>query len=139
MTAANDDKSLVPVSEHVPTVAQAAPPLPLEVKQTLLTINKACDAIAHFFGNTTLPEVMESRAIMGSIETMLGGLVTHAGREGLDARVINQNATEVAHVIEKTFERVKSHVQARRSGEHSGDTLDAEGDYEKWKKEQGIE
>lgn len=114
------------------------PPTPLlspVAEQALVNIGDGMRAIATFLGGATLPQVIESAALLGSLGQILGGLTSHAGRQGLDARVIQQDAIDSTHKVISLFDKLKETLEAKRNGEFR-EQVNAEADFEKWVREQ---
>ena len=111
-------------------------PIPVEVVTSLATIADSLKSISTFLGGQTLPNVLESYSVMQCIGQALNGLLSSQGRNGLDARTIDQDAIDSTHRILKSFEHLKESIQARRSGEHSGEFVDAEQKFRDWVEQQ---
>lgn len=73
----------------------------------------ALTQIASFLSGTTLPQVLQTIAVNGAAQSLLGGLTANAGRQGLDARTMKQNAIDIAYLIEQVFKKLSSHAQSR--------------------------
>jgi len=79
----------------------------------LETAAAALTGISNFLSGITLKEVIQHQAVHGSIREILGGLATKDGRGALDARTMNQNAIDMAYLIEKVLGKVSSHALSR--------------------------
>jgi hypothetical protein len=79
----------------------------------LETAAAALTGISNFLSGITLKEVIQHQAVHGSIREILGGLATKDGRNALDARTMNQNAIDMAYLIEKVLGKVSSHALSR--------------------------
>jgi hypothetical protein len=79
----------------------------------LETAAAALTGISNFLSGITLKEVIQHQAVHGSIREILGGLATKDGRNALDARTMNQNAIDMAYLIEKVLGKVTSHAISR--------------------------
>jgi hypothetical protein len=79
----------------------------------LETAATALMGISNFLSGITLKEVIQHQAVHGSIREILGGLATKDGRGALDARTMNQNAIDMAYLIEKVLGKVSSHALSR--------------------------
>lgn len=117
----------------------APAPIPAEAVTALVSIASSLESISTFLGGQTLPNVLKSYSIMQCIGQVLNGLTANGGREGLDARTIDQDATDATHRILKAFSHLEESIEARRNGEHSGEVLDAQAEFEKWKGSQPKE
>lgn len=85
----------------------------------------ALTSIANFLSGTTLPEVLQTIAVNGAAQHLLGGLTSHAGRQGLDARTMKQNALDIAYLVESVFKKLSSHGASRQGFKepHDGEEL----------------
>lgn len=100
-----------------PIVAQRWNPPSAQAKDrevvALETAATALMGISNFLSGITLKEVIQHQAVHGSIREILGGLATKDGRNALDARTMNQNAIDMAYLIEKVLGKVTSHALSR--------------------------
>jgi hypothetical protein len=100
-----------------PLVAQPWYPPSAQAKDrevvALETAAAALTGISNFLSGITLKEVIQHQAVHGSIREILGGLATKDGRGALDARTMNQNAIDMAYLIEKVLGKVTSHAISR--------------------------
>lgn len=118
----------------------------LEVKQTeaLTALAKASTEIATFVTSGGLSSLLSGVARGNAVSAMLGGLTQHAGRDGLDARTLKQNAIEIVEQIEAVFTKFEERLSAKRRGEErDGEVKNAEdlGNYSEWvkkKEEQNV-
>ena len=79
----------------------------------LETAAAALTGISNFLSGITLKEVIQHQAVHGAVRDILGGLATKDGRNALDARTMNQNAIDMAYLIEKVLGKVTSHALSR--------------------------
>lgn len=114
----------------------------LEQKQTeaLVTLAKATSEIATFISGGGLTKLLSGVARGNAVSSMLGGLTTHAGRNGLDARTLKQNAVEVVEQIEAVFSKFEERLAAKNKGEERDpeikDPPTNENTYTEWVKKQ---
>lgn len=114
----------------------------LPVKETveaLTKIGNSLEAISTFLAGQTLPQVLESHAIMGCLGQIMNGLTANAGRQGLDARTISQDAIDGSYRILSAFDHLRKTLEERKNGERSEEIVSAEEGFAEWKKSQGIE
>lgn len=130
------DAKVPTIDPNDPFSPRPAPPaaLPEKVEVALVSISESLHSIAEFVGGANLMQVVESKAIMDCVGQILNGLMRADGRKGLDARTTKQNAIESTHAIMECFKHLKQHVQELRDGERSEEIVNAESDYEEWKK-----
>jgi hypothetical protein len=88
----------------------------------LEVIADSLKGVSNFLQGTTLPQVLQTLAVNGAAQALLGGLTSSDGRGGLDARTMKQNAIDIAHLIEQVFIKLSSHA-ASRSEVKSGEDL----------------
>ena len=128
--------TLIEVTDEVTLQCTTLEQVALAVQaKAIASLAQSFSAIAKFLGNSTLPQVLESHAVMQSVGQVLNGLTSHAGRQGLDARTIKVDATDATHRILQAFSHLKETIEARRNGDFA-EHLDAESDYLKWKESQ---
>jgi len=128
----------VETKTEAPIVANAAP-MPKEYVAAVVKIGDALDSLSKFVAGQTLPQVMESYAIMTCLGQIMNGLTSSEGRKGLDARTIKQDAIDGSHRILAAFDHLRDTFEQRKNGERTAEIVDPEADYLKWKKEQGDE
>lgn len=104
-------------------------------EQALVNIGDGMRAIATFLGGSTLPQVVESAALLGAMGQVIGGLTSNAGRQGLDARAINQDSIDATHKIISLFDKLKGTLEAKKNGEFQ-EHVDPEERFKQWVKEQ---
>lgn len=111
---------------EVPTVSEAH----------VQALEKAADSlhvIASFINGGGLQKVLSGYARAQSVTALLGGLTSHSGRNGLDARTLDQNALEIATQVEKVFAKYQEILDAKAKGEERDNEMhDAEKDFAKW-------
>lgn len=114
----------------------------LEAKQTeaLTSLAKAVTDISTFISGGGLNKLLSGVARGNAVSSMLGGLTTHAGRNGLDARTLKQNAVEVVEQIEAVFSKFEERLAAKNKGEQRDPELKDpptdENTYTEWVKKQ---
>jgi hypothetical protein len=113
--------------------------MPKEFVESVVTIAESLKGISTFLSGQTLPQVMESYAIMSCLGQIMNGLTANQGRVGLDARTIKQDAIDGTHRILAAFDHLRDTFEQRKNGERTAEVVDPEADYLKWKKEQGGE
>lgn len=117
-------------------VAVEAKNYELQVKQTeaLQVLATGVKDIASFINDGGLIKLTQSLALSNSANALLNGLTAHDGRNGLDARVLQQNAIEIAEAVMKVHDKFKERLSALAKGEERDPELhNAEDEYLKWK------
>lgn len=113
----------------------------IEIKQTeaLETIGTSLNAISTFITSGGLQDLLSGYARSQSVTAMLGGLTTHAGRNGLDARVLEQNAKEIVKQIESVFDKYQEVLAAKKRGDMLDPDIhqpvEEENEFTKWVRE----
>lgn len=94
------------------------------IKQTeaMEVIATSLKGISTFLEGTNLKSVLQTLAVNGAAQALLGGLTSNAGRKGLDALTMKQNSIEIAHLIEHVFVELSKHASSR-SGVKNGEAL----------------
>ena len=108
-------------------VADPAEAPAIAQSQALQSLAKSMDVIATFVTQGGLTEVLQGYAKTNSVSTLLGGLTANAGRNGLDARFIQQNAIEITHVVEAVFDKYIQHMAEKT--QRDPELKDAEKDF----------
>lgn len=93
---------------------------PAQTSIALASIATSLSSISNFLAGSNLPQLLAQMSIANGVNGMLAGLVQAEGRMGLDARTVQQNATEIAHIIEKTITKVQDHLKASHDKDLSG-------------------
>lgn len=89
----------------------------------------ALEGIAKFIAGTTLPQALESHAMMACIGHVMNGLTANKGRTGLDASTIKQDAIDISHRVAAAFDHMRQNVEARKRGDFREPIIDAERDF----------
>ncbi len=103
-----------------------------EQKTKALSVQaEALKDIAHFLTSGGLSSIAQGVALSNTAASLLNGLTAHDGRQGLDARTLEQNALEIA-----TFAlKVKDQFQEKLAKSNVDSEIhDGEADYKKWDK-----
>lgn len=117
------------VAVSAPEAITISPELTVALGQAVATgISQGLVAV---LTSPELGQVIETIAKGKAISGMLEGLVAAEGRKGLDASVMNQNALEITHLIEKAFDKFKSRAVEVSEGER-GDDVDGEKSFREW-------
>jgi hypothetical protein len=132
-------KEVVAVEKTAEAPIASAMTMPKELVESVVTIAESLKGISTFLSGQTLPQVMESYAIMSCLGQIMNGLTANQGRVGLDARTIKQDAIDGTHRILAAFDHLRDTFEQRKNGERTAEVVDPEADYLKWKKEQGGE
>lgn len=87
----------------------------LEVQQTkaLASLAEGVNAIAAFITGGGMSELLSGYARTQAVQSILGGLASHDGRNALDARVLGQNAIEITEAIEQVFQKYQSRLASK--------------------------
>lgn len=87
----------------------------IEVQQTkaLTSLAQGINQIAAFITGGGLSEVLSGYARSQAVQSILGGLASHDGRNALDARVLGQNAIEITEQIEQVFQKYQSRLASK--------------------------
>lgn len=120
----------------LPAIVEPKELLVIQEKQTqaLEKIGDGINAIATFLNSGGLTQLAQSMSLASGANSLLNGLTAHAGRNGLDARTLQQNATEIAEAVLLVHNKFKERLEAMSKGEvRSPDIQDSEADYKKWK------
>jgi len=107
-----------PVS--APVVAQA---------QALQSLAKSMEVVSTFVSQGGLSSLLQGYAKTNSVSSLLNGLTANAGRGGLDARFMEQNAVEITHLIEAVFDKYEKHLSEK--AERDPQIHDAEKDFKR--------
>jgi hypothetical protein len=105
----------------------------IEVQQTkaLTSLAEGVNAIAAFITGGGMSELLSGYARTQAVQSILGGLASHDGRNALDARVLGQNAVEIVEQIEKVFDKYhsrKTSTERRDPVIHTEDDRPKEGE-----------
>jgi hypothetical protein len=87
--------------------------LAVQQAQSLAVLAKGINDIAAFLTGGGLGALVSGYAKSQSIQAILGGLAAHDGRNALDARVLGQNAIEVAEQVMKVFDKMAERVNEK--------------------------
>ena len=123
LTSSVLDASPAPSKSSLISVSDQELSLSTEATHALTSIAHSLSSITKFVSGITLPQVLTQIGITNGINGILNGLAAADGRRSLDARVIAQNATEIAHVLEKAFTKTQEHLKDKS---RSDEILDAE-------------
>lgn len=104
----------------------------LQVKQAdaLCQIGQALAGISQFVNGGGLANLLSVHVRTQALQQMLGGLTQHAGRDGLDARTVEQNAVEIVAHVEAVFKKFQENLASKNKVDP--DMHDAEKDFKKW-------
>lgn len=118
------DNNLLPVLIQEQTKA-------LENQAKAMTLMaEAVQGLSNFL-STGLPQILHGYSKAQSVHSVLNGLVTNAGRGGLDARTHKQNAVDAIHLIE-TFYAHYSEVLGGKAESAPRPIIDSEAGFEEW-------
>lgn len=120
-------------------VPRPNPALELETQKSkaLLSISESLATIANFLSSNALPDILSAYARTNCVGGILNGLASHAGRNSLDARTLNQNALEIVEQVEAVFDKFAERLKAK--SKRDPDLHDAETDYLAFKKQSGVD
>lgn len=110
--------------------------LSLKIRETeaLETLAEGVNTIATFLSSGGLGGALSLYARSQSIQSILGGLAAHGGRDALDARTMGQDALEITEKIEKVFDKLQERLENKMK--RDPDIHNSESDYQEWKKRQ---
>jgi len=120
----------------LPVLAEPKELLVVQEQQTkaLEKIGQGITDIASFLNSGKLTQLMQSVSLANGANALLNGLTTNAGREGLDARTLSQNALEIAEAVLLVHNKFKERLEALAKQEpRDPEIKDSEDDYKKWK------
>ncbi len=104
-----------------------------ETISTAVTVG-ITNAITTVLKSPELTNLLEGMAKTKAVGGMMEALVQHGGRQGLDARTMNQNAIEMCHFAEMAFEQYRKTLKSKNEGV-SDELVDAERDFRESEKE----
>lgn len=104
----------------------------LQQTQALTSIAQSLSLLTNFLQNGGLTTLLQGYSKAQAVGGILQGLATHAGRNGLDARVLEQDAIEIVHKIEAVYKKYQERLEAETKGELDPDLHDAEDTFRKW-------
>lgn len=93
------DEVLVQEQSIVPEVAQNE--VATRQAQALAVLAESFKTLTTFITGGGLNQLLQGNAKSQAVTAIVGGLAAHDGRGSLDARVLGQNALEIAKFIEK--------------------------------------
>ena len=120
----------------LPAIVEEKELLVVQEQQTkaLEKIGQGITDIASFLNSGKLSQLMQSVSLANGANALLNGLTTNAGREGLDARTLSQNALEIAEAVLLVHNKFKERLEALAKQEpRDPEIKDFEDDYKKWK------
>ena len=104
-----------------------------EQKTKALSVQaEALKDIAHFLTSGGLSSIAQGVALSNTAASLLNGLTVHDGRQGLDARTLDQNALEIATLALKVKDQFQEKLSALAKGPVDNELHDGEADYKKW-------
>lgn len=99
--------------------------LRLKEAEALVTLSQAVKSLTAFVTEGGLQAVVAAHTKGSIISQILGGLAAKDGRNALDARVIKQNAIEIAESVVQVFSKMHERMQ---DSERDPEIKDAEKD-----------
>lgn len=128
----------LPTETSVPldVVAVQERQIAIQEQQTkaLTSLATSINALATFVTQGGLGNLLEGYSKIAAGNGILQGLVTHSGRQGLDARTMKQNGIEAFHAMNSMQEAMKERLREQRENpELSEQELhDAENEFLAW-------
>ena len=116
-------------SDIIVTERDELAPSVIEQAKALTTIADSLSQIANFLSGGGLTKVLSGYARTQMVKEILGGLACHDGRGSLDARVMEQNATEIVHHVEAVFAKFDEKLSAPKE---DPELHDSESQYNDW-------
>ena len=123
VTLLKDDGEIV-------TVKKGTDEVQVRQTQALEVIGKSLSQITEFVSGGGLANLMSMHLRGQAVQQMLGGLTTHSGRDGLDARTIEQNALEIVSQVEAVFKKYQETLASKDKVDP--DIHDGEDEFKKW-------
>ena len=106
--------------------------------QSLAVLSESVSSLASFVTSGGLANLLSGYARAEGVNGMLTGLAQHLGRGALDARTIQQNATEIVTQVEAVFDKYAERTLDKST--RNPDIQDGEEDFKAWvekKKKEG--
>lgn len=95
--------------------------------KALAEVSQSFKAIAEFVTGEGLKETLKGNARYNAVNGAITGLTSNAGRLGLDARTMKQDAIDTVYRVEQFHKEYERFIAERNSGEEYDDDLyDAE-------------
>jgi len=112
----DDVKQIIKVEQRELYDGTAFSPSTQLAQQTeaLCSLANSFNQIASFITGGGLGSLVSGYAKAQSVQSILGGLAAHDGRNGLDARVLGQNAIEIAEQIMQVFNKMADREAEQR-------------------------
>ena len=99
--------------------------------QAAQSIAQSLSIISSFLASGGLTTMLTSIAKTQAANGVIQGLVTHSGRQGLDARFAKQNMKDAFHAIESLYDGFAERLAEKHQGTEFQE-VDAEADFKYW-------
>lgn len=127
------EAGLTELCQEVSTVAKGSTDILVQQTEALTTLAEGVKAIAGFLQGGGLAQILSGYARSQAVKDILGGLATHDGRNALDARVLQQNATEIVAQVEAVFAKYQEKLEEGAAGEERDpEVKDSENAFKIW-------
>lgn len=127
------ETGLTELCQEVSTVAKGSTDVLVQQTEALTTLAEGVKAIASFLQGGGLAQILSGYARSQAVKDILGGLATHDGRNALDARVLQQNATEIVAQVEAVFAKYQEKLEEGAAGEERDpEVKDSENAFKIW-------
>lgn len=113
--------------------------LAIQHSQAVIAVGKAMTDLVQFVTQGGLASLLQQHTKAQTVNHLIQGLTSNAGRNGLDARTLTQNAIEGWHTLD-AWEKIGAEREAEKNRvlEEGGEVkeLDSEEEFRKWRDEQ---